>query len=71
MGLHDGYQRFALALYNRAISQLHQRFGSKNPQLRQVVLTCCFIFITTELLQKNYHVAFAHPQQGLTSNPRS
>ncbi|PTU21592.1 hypothetical protein P175DRAFT_0508549 [Aspergillus ochraceoroseus IBT 24754] len=64
-GLGNEYHRFSLSQYNRAITKLHQRFGSNDPQLHQVVLTCCIIFFTLELLQGNYKAAFAHLRQGL------
>ncbi|KAL4866938.1 hypothetical protein BDV12DRAFT_210223 [Aspergillus spectabilis] len=61
----NAYHHFSLSQYNRAISSLHQRAGSNDPQLRQVVLTCCIIFCTLELFQGDYQVAFAHLRQGL------
>ncbi|PYI03207.1 hypothetical protein BO78DRAFT_291895, partial [Aspergillus sclerotiicarbonarius CBS 121057] len=62
---HSPLRRFALEQYNRAISMLHTRLPSNDPQLRGVVLMCCFVFVTLELLQGDYPAAMAHLQNGL------
>ena len=58
-------RRFALEQYNRSISMLYTRLPSNDPQLRGVVLMCCFVFVTLELLQGDYPAAMVHLQNGL------
>ncbi|PWY70807.1 hypothetical protein BO94DRAFT_628216 [Aspergillus sclerotioniger CBS 115572] len=62
---HSALRRFALEQYNRSISMLYTRLPSNDPQLRGVVLMCCFVFVTLELLQGDYPAAMVHLQNGL------
>ncbi|RAO73864.1 uncharacterized protein BHQ10_009876 [Talaromyces amestolkiae] len=59
-------QRFALEQYTRALSLLNTRRHSNDPKLRDVVLTCCLLFVVFELVRGLYDEAFVHLQQGLS-----
>jgi hypothetical protein len=59
-------QRFALEQYTRALSLLNNRRHSNDPKLREVVLTCCLLFVVFELTRGLYDDAFVHLQQGLS-----
>lgn len=59
-------QRFALEQYTRALSLLNNRRHSNDPKLRDVVLTCCLLFVVFELVRGLYDDAFVHLQQGLS-----
>lgn len=59
-------QRFALEQYTRALSLLNTRRYSNDPKLRDVVLTCCLLFVVFELVRGLYDDAFVHLQQGLS-----
>jgi hypothetical protein len=59
-------QRFALEQYTRALSLLNTRRHSNDPKLRDVVLTCCLLFVIFELLRGLYDDAFVHLRQGLS-----
>ena len=59
-------QRFALEQYTRALSLLNNRRHSNDPKLRDVVLTCCLLFVVFELTRGLYDDAFIHLQQGLS-----
>jgi hypothetical protein len=58
--------RFALEQYTRALSSLNMRRHSQDPKLREVLLTCCLLFVVFELLLGQYDAAFAHLRQGLS-----
>ncbi|KAJ5832176.1 hypothetical protein N7474_000487 [Penicillium riverlandense] len=57
-------QRFALEQYTRSLAMLNQRRNSQDPMFREVLLTCCLLFIVFELLRGNYDPAIMHLQQG-------
>ncbi|RAK97059.1 Zn(II)2Cys6 transcription factor [Aspergillus ibericus CBS 121593] len=57
--------RFALEQYGRAMSRLCSRIQSNDPQVREITLMCCIIFVVLELLEGEYKNAFAHLRQGL------
>ncbi|PYI12550.1 hypothetical protein BO78DRAFT_6085 [Aspergillus sclerotiicarbonarius CBS 121057] len=60
------HHRFALEQYNRAMSMLRKRIQSNDPQVREIALMCCVVFVVLELLEGKYQNAFAHLQQGLS-----
>lgn len=59
-------QRFALEQYTRALSLLNTRRHSNDPKLREVVLTCCLLFVVFELTRGLYDDAIVHLQQGIS-----
>lgn len=63
--LHRALHRFALEQASRAYSFLSQRQASQDPQLREVVLVCCLLFLISELLLGRYDKAAHHLQSGL------
>ncbi|PWY81988.1 hypothetical protein BO70DRAFT_44022 [Aspergillus heteromorphus CBS 117.55] len=69
----SSHHRFALEQYNRAMSTIHERIQSNHPQVREIVLMCCIIFVIVELFEGAPKNAFTHLQQGLNilNNSRS
>ncbi|KAL4956289.1 hypothetical protein BDW69DRAFT_192509 [Aspergillus filifer] len=57
--------RFALEQASRAFLILHKRQASRDPQLREVVLLCCLLFVVCDLLLSQYDSALKHLHGGL------
>ncbi len=57
--------RFAIEQASRAISILNCRQASQDPQLREVVLICCLLFVISDLLLGQYDSALRHLRGGL------
>ncbi|OOF93640.1 hypothetical protein ASPCADRAFT_173539 [Aspergillus carbonarius ITEM 5010] len=56
---------FSLQESTRAIGLLNKRRDSRDPQLRQVILVCCLLFILSEVLLGHWDIAFTHLRSGL------
>ncbi|GKZ17843.1 hypothetical protein AbraIFM66951_012109 [Aspergillus brasiliensis] len=56
---------FSLQQSTRAIALLNHRRNSQDPQLRQVLLLCCLLFILFDVLVAQYDSAFTHLHGGL------
>ncbi|KAJ5180711.1 hypothetical protein N7492_003921 [Penicillium capsulatum] len=63
--LNNRHHRFALAQYGRSLATLNERRHSQDPKLRDIVLTCCLLFVTFELHRGQFDSAFMHLKQGL------
>lgn len=63
--LHQARHRFALEQSSRAYTFLSHRQASQDPQLREVVLVCCLLFVISELLLGRVDKAVHHLQSGL------
>jgi hypothetical protein len=63
--LRQARHRFALEQSSRAYSFLAQRQDSQDPQLQEVVLICCLLFVMSGLLLGSYDKAAHHLQSGL------
>ncbi|KAL3468032.1 hypothetical protein BJX64DRAFT_83320 [Aspergillus heterothallicus] len=57
--------RFALEQASRSFEILHRRQASNDPQLREVMLLCCLLFIISDLLLGRYDNALEHLRGGL------
>lgn len=57
--------RFAIEQASRAFSILNDRQASRDPQLREVVLLCCLLFVISDLLLGQYDSALWHLRGGL------
>ncbi|PYH79581.1 hypothetical protein BO82DRAFT_131785 [Aspergillus uvarum CBS 121591] len=55
---------YALEESARAFELLRRR-NPQDPQMRQVTLLCCLLFVYLSLLQRDYDTAFRHLQAGL------
>lgn len=64
--LQNQNHRFALAQHGRSLATLNERRHSQDPKLRDVVLTCCLLFVTFELHRGQFDLAFLHLKQGLS-----
>lgn len=62
--LSNRLHRFAIGQFGRALSKLNERRHSQDPQFRNVVLTCCLLFVTYEWLRGNGETALVHLSQG-------
>lgn len=62
--LSNRLHRFAISQFGRALSKLNERRHSQDPQFRNVVLTCCLLFVTYEWLRGNGETALMHLSQG-------
>lgn len=61
----NGHLQFALEQYGRAITALKSRTGSNDPELKNIILVCCFLFVVFELFLGDCGTAYAHLQQGV------
>ncbi|KAL5344000.1 hypothetical protein BJX70DRAFT_385238 [Aspergillus crustosus] len=59
------WHRFALEQSMRSFGLLNKRSLLQDPQLREVLLVCCLLFIMLELVCGHYDDATAHLQNGL------
>jgi hypothetical protein len=57
--------RFALSQYNRSIAYLNSRMSSNDPNIINIVLICCLLYITFELIGGKYDRAHAHLRKGV------
>ncbi|PYI02808.1 C6 zinc finger domain protein [Aspergillus sclerotiicarbonarius CBS 121057] len=66
-GTHRRSQRYYFSLQEsmRAINLLNQRRASQDPQLPQVILVCCLLFVLSEVLLGRWDSAFRHLRSGL------
>jgi hypothetical protein len=60
-------QKFALGQYGRSLAALNERRYSQDPKLRDVLLTCCLLFVTIDVLRGQYDPALLHLKHGLAS----
>ncbi|PYH80239.1 hypothetical protein BO82DRAFT_338440 [Aspergillus uvarum CBS 121591] len=63
--LRDNWYSFALEQSSRSFALIHRRRRSHDPQLQEVILVCCLLFIICELLRGNVTEATFHLQGGL------
>ncbi|PYH84636.1 hypothetical protein BO82DRAFT_429966 [Aspergillus uvarum CBS 121591] len=63
--LQNTWYQFALEQSARAITLLNRRRMSQDPQLQEVILVCCLLFVICELLHGNRNRANFHIQGGL------
>ncbi|KAE8151563.1 hypothetical protein BDV25DRAFT_152447, partial [Aspergillus avenaceus] len=63
--LDNPWHRFAIDQCGRAFNQLSTRSASQDPNLREVTLVCCVLFVLAELMRGKYELAFTHLQNGL------
>ncbi|KAE8389588.1 hypothetical protein BDV23DRAFT_173030 [Aspergillus alliaceus] len=63
--LYSMRHRFALDQSSRSFSSLNKRSISHDPQLYQVLLLCCLLYIISEILWGHYESAIRHLQNGL------
>lgn len=63
--LRNRHHRFALCQYGRSLALLNERRYSQDPKLRDVLLTCCLLFMAFDLLRGQYDSALLHLKQGL------
>ncbi|CRG88184.1 hypothetical protein PISL3812_05211 [Talaromyces islandicus] len=64
--LNNNRHRFAMEQYGQALSALSRRRYVHDPNLRDVVLTCCLLFVVFELLRGRYDPALLHLEKGLS-----
>ncbi|KAJ5226236.1 hypothetical protein N7468_007461 [Penicillium chermesinum] len=57
--------KFALAQYGRSMAILNERRYSQDPQLREIILVCCLLFITCDLMRGQYDLALLHIRHGM------
>ncbi|RAH53374.1 C6 zinc finger domain protein [Aspergillus piperis CBS 112811] len=62
--LQNPKHRFALEQAARSFAHLQKRRASPDPQLREVVLVCCLLFVMAELLLGEFARAFIHLRSG-------
>lgn len=63
--LDNSWQRFAIDQCGRAYALLTARSSSQDPNLQEVTLVCCMLFVLSELMRGYYDVAFTHLRNGL------
>ncbi|OAQ59730.2 C6 zinc finger domain-containing protein [Pochonia chlamydosporia 170] len=61
----DKLELFAMRQYNRAIENVYGHLDKKNPKSIALVLVCCLIFVSLELLRQNNRAAIAHLRNGI------
>lgn len=64
--LRNDRHRFAMEQYGRALSALSRPRYVDDPNLQDVVLTCCLLFVVSELLRGRYDPALLHLEKGLS-----
>ncbi|OJJ46492.1 hypothetical protein ASPZODRAFT_66371 [Penicilliopsis zonata CBS 506.65] len=60
------WRRFGIEQLGRSLAALNQRSMSQDPQLREVTLLCCLLFIVGELLQNHHDAASQHLLSGVS-----
>ncbi|KAL4920659.1 hypothetical protein BDW62DRAFT_208792 [Aspergillus aurantiobrunneus] len=63
--LQNVWHRFALDQCGRSFVLLSRRHASQDPRFREVMLLCCLLFVSTQLLRGQYDDAFRHLRSGL------
>ncbi|PWY66764.1 C6 zinc finger domain protein [Aspergillus heteromorphus CBS 117.55] len=63
--LGNAQHAYALEQASRSFALLSKRRASSDPQLRQVTLLCCLLFVLSELLLGRYDSAFVHLRNGM------
>ncbi|OGM45047.1 C6 zinc finger domain protein [Aspergillus bombycis] len=63
--LDNSWQRFAIDQCGRAYALLIARSASQDPNLQEVILVCCMLFVLSELMRGSYDIAFMHLRNGL------
>lgn len=58
-------QKFAIGQYGRSLAALNERRYSQDPKLRDIILTCCLLFVATDVLRGQYDSALLHLKNGL------
>ncbi|PYI02318.1 hypothetical protein BO78DRAFT_351839, partial [Aspergillus sclerotiicarbonarius CBS 121057] len=61
----NSLQRFALDQCARAYRRLNSRSESQDPELRDITLVCCVLFIMVEWMRGQYNTASIHLKNGL------
>ncbi|KAJ5097314.1 hypothetical protein N7456_008035 [Penicillium angulare] len=59
------HHRFALGQYGRSLGVLNERRNSQDPKFRDIVLTCCLLFVAFEFMRGQYQLALSHLRQGV------
>jgi hypothetical protein len=57
--------RFALGQYGRSLAILNERRHSQDPKFREVILTCCYLFVAFDLMRGQCDPALLHLKQGI------
>ncbi|KAJ5291369.1 hypothetical protein N7478_000620 [Penicillium angulare] len=60
------HHRFALGQYGRSLGVLNERRNSQDPKYRDIILTCCLLFVAFEFMRGQYQLALSHLKQGLS-----
>ncbi|KAE8143623.1 Alpha/Beta hydrolase protein [Aspergillus pseudotamarii] len=63
--LDNSWQRFAVDQCGKAYALLTARSASRDPNLQEVTLVCCMLFVLSELMRGYYDLAFTHLRNGL------
>jgi hypothetical protein len=58
-------QKFAIGQYGRSLAALNERRYSQDPKLRDIILTCCLLFVAIDVLRGQYDPALLHLKNGL------
>lgn len=59
------WHQFSLEQCGRSFAILNRRHASQDPQVKEVMLLCCLLFVLMELLRGQYDDAFKHLHSGL------